>query len=148
MSTHKWLKMLRRPSPLLLWLLLMAGWEASYRTIGWKAWLFPAPSHVLDATLGLLGAETYFGEPIASGWPMKASKSLGTDETKSAMSAPLPHALVTSGARLLAGFGFSLLLGSALGLAMWRFHFVDRLLGPVFWGFKHCRACAGCRWRC
>lgn len=39
-----------------------AEWE-------WSAINFPAPSHVVDATLKMLGFQTGFGEPIHAGWP-------------------------------------------------------------------------------
>lgn len=38
--------------------------------------------------------------------------------------------------RLVAGFGVSLMLGAALGLALWRWRHVNALLGPLFLGLQ------------
>src|SRR5947208_5160661 len=54
---------------LVIWLLLFAAWEGAYRIIGWRAWKFPAPSHVVDATLNLLNVHTAFGDALHAGWP-------------------------------------------------------------------------------
>lgn len=137
-STPKWLKTILRPRPILVWLLVIGGWEAGYRAIGWRAWQFPAPSHVLDATLGLLGFETAFGERVTEGWPFAVAggESNGDELSEAVVRRPLPGALLTSGLRLMVGFVFSLGLGSALGLVMWRFRFADALLGPLFLGLQ------------
>ena len=64
MSTPSWKRALASRLPLAgVWILIIALWELAYRTIGWKPWIFPAPSHVLDATLALLNIRTAFGEP-------------------------------------------------------------------------------------
>lgn len=130
----RWRDILHRSRPILLWLLVLAGWEAAYRAIGWKAWLFPAPSHVIDATLDLLNIHTAFGEPLSDHWPRRAvaTKPGGGGVADSA----LPGALVTSGIRMTAGFMLSLALGGTLGLVMWRIRFVDSLLGPLFLGLQ------------
>jgi NitT/TauT family transport system permease protein len=94
---------------LLIWLLLMALWEGAYRLVGWKAWLFPAPSHILDAFGAMLSGRTRF---------------------------ILLRALLVSGTRIGAGFALSIALGVALGLAMWRSKFLDDLIGPLFLGLQ------------
>src|SRR5882672_7602227 len=54
---------------LLIWVAIFAAWEAAYRVIGWRDWVFPAPSHVIDAALRLLNIHTAFGDPLHAGWP-------------------------------------------------------------------------------
>src|SRR5581483_8467952 len=54
---------------LLIWVLILTAWETAYRLIGWRAYVFPAPSHLLDATLGLLNIDTGFSEALHQGWP-------------------------------------------------------------------------------
>ena len=39
---------------LLIWIATLLIWEAAYRFIGWRPWIFPAPSHVIQATVNLL----------------------------------------------------------------------------------------------
>src|SRR6185436_16650119 len=97
----------------LAWVLMIGAWEGAYRIIGWKSWQFPAPSHVLDATLGMLNVRTYFGEPVQDGWPWHKP---GAPEHVSTIKghAVLPQAILVSGARLLLGFTLSLILGIAL----------------------------------
>ncbi|HWL93561.1 MAG TPA: ABC transporter permease subunit [Phycisphaerae bacterium] len=123
--------MSRRVKILLVWLVLIAGWEAGFRIIGWKPWLFPAPSHVLDAMLHLLSIQTNFGDPTGPGWPFRS-----VADNVSHLTVTLPTALITSGVRLAVGFLISLFLGGMLGLLMWRFPFVDALLGPLFLGLQ------------
>ena len=118
---------------LAVWLALLAAWEGAYRIIGWRPWLFPAPSHVLDATLAMLGVKTGFGEPLGPRWPLAASAggSLG-----GLVSSPLVQALAISAVRLALGFAISLVLGTILGLLMWRYPFADAALGPAFLGLQ------------
>jgi NitT/TauT family transport system permease protein len=113
----------------LAWILILGAWEGAYRIVGWKSWHFPAPSHVLDSTMNMLGFRTAFGEPIQAGWPR------AQEEGKS----PKPvlfEAIAVSSIRLIVGFVISLALGTLLGIAMWRWEFVDRLFGPVFLGLQ------------
>lgn len=129
----KWLMTRNVTKTLGVWLLLILFWEASYRVFSWKPWLFPAPSHVLDATLDLLNIPTAFGDPVRARWPLRETAG---PSTESVLTSPLPRALVTSGVRLMIGFLISLALGSVLGLIMWRYAFFDRLLGPLFLGLQ------------
>lgn len=129
----RWLERTSRLRVALVWLALIGAWEGAYRTVGWKAWLFPAPSHVLDATLGMLNIRTAFGEPLHAGWPAGPSADRPAG---SVLGSPLPKATLISGTRLLIGFGISLVLGGLLGLAMWRFAFIDAVFGPVFLGLQ------------
>src|SRR2546423_11084683 len=131
--------MRRWPTPtgslrrLLIWVLILASWETAYRVVGWKPWVCPAPSHVLDAALGLLNITTAFGDPLHPGWPrvpqMPAVQAAW-------WASPLVKAVLVSAARLLVGFAISVLLGSILGLMMWRFPEFDRFIGPVFLGLQ------------
>ena len=126
----KWLLSTRTLKALLFWLIVIAAWEAAYRTIGWKTLVFPAPSHVLDSTLEMLGVHTQFGDALRPGWPWPASQR--ARPTK----AVLPTAIMVSGARLGVGFAISLVFGAAIGLLMWRYRTVDDALGPVFLGLQ------------
>jgi NitT/TauT family transport system permease protein len=88
---------------------LVSAWEIAYRIVGWKPWVFPAPSHVIDSVIRLLGTTSH--------------RALLT-------------ALVVSGARLAAGFGLSIVIGLAMGIALWRWRALDRALGGFFLGLQ------------
>jgi NitT/TauT family transport system permease protein len=92
-----------------IWGVALAAWEVSYRIVGWKPWVFPAPTHVLESALHLLDASSH---------------------------RPLLVAVVVSGARLVAGFSLSTVLGLSLGIALWRWQTVDRAFGGVFLGLQ------------
>lgn len=120
----------------MIWLLILSIWEGAYRTVGWKAWVFPAPSHVVDAMLNMLSIQTAFGEPVrTAGWPWVQQRDARSGATGFVHS-PLVTAQLVSGIRLLIGFGVSLVLGAALGLLMWRWSALDDFLGPVFLGLQ------------
>jgi FdhD protein len=55
------------------WLAFVLAWEGAWRTIQWRSWVFPAPSHVLDATLSMVGVSSHFQEPLRAGWRVPAS---------------------------------------------------------------------------
>jgi NitT/TauT family transport system permease protein len=112
-----------------IWLLILLIWEAAYRTIGWRSWVFPAPSHVLDSLLGLLGMQTAFGEAMSAKWPWPL-------EERAQTSALLLGAMGVSALRLVAGFVFSILLGLVVGLSMWRWKSIDEFFGPLFLGLQ------------
>lgn len=112
----------------------MATWEAAYRFVGWKAWVFPAPSHVIDATLGMLNVQTAFGDPVGPGWPWLPDEA--ASGSKSILRSQLVEAPIVSGIRLLVGFAVSVAAGMVVGLAMWTWRGVDRLLGPLFLGLQ------------
>lgn len=135
MSTPKSKRVSRTLAVVGVWLAFLALAEAGYRVIGWAPWIFPAPSHVLDALLAMLNQPTYFGEPLHTGWPWQ-SEMFEAVEKKSVLSSPLATALPISGVRLMIGFIVALALGMGFGLAMWRFTFVDALLGPAFLGLQ------------
>ena len=121
------------------------AWEGAYRLTafdpdkpdegGWRSWVFPAPSHVIDATLGMLNVRTHFGEPIQAGWPWKGPATVAQKEFGIARS-PLVVGNLVSASRLAIGFGISIILGGTLGLLMWRWRFVDDLLGGLFLGLQ------------
>ncbi len=131
----------------LVWVLIVAFWEGSYRIIEWKAYVFPAPSHILDSLLNLFGMKTWFGDPVwlvdAAGhsqafqrdpqWPLHGQD---LQVTGSIWNSQLLEAVGISLFRLLIGFSISLVLGLFIGLAMFRFKFIDALLGPVFLGLQ------------
>jgi NitT/TauT family transport system permease protein len=131
--------MLRRFALIVLvWLAVLGAWEGAYRTIGWRAWIFPAPSHVLDASLRMLNVETYFGEDMHAGWPWSVAGTEGLEPPprNGLLESQLVQAVGISAGRLAIGFAISLVLGSLLGIVMWRFDFIDALLGPLFLGLQ------------
>ncbi len=79
----------------------------------------------------MLNLRAGFGEPLAGGWPW-----LRIDPGAASGLPPLIVALITSLTRLLIGFVISIGLGSILGLLMWRFAWLDELLGPLFLGLQ------------
>ena len=97
----------RRIKIWLVWLAALAAWEGAYRTIHWRSWIFPAPSHVLDATIGMLGARTHFGDSVGEGWPWhEAGRAADASQAKSPP-AILPKAVLISGVRLIVGFAIT-----------------------------------------
>lgn len=131
----------------LVWLLILGLWEGAYRVFEWRCYVFPAPSHVFDSLVNLIGVKTWFGDPVwavdAAGhsvafqmnpnWPLHGQP---LQVTGSLWNSQLPAAVGTSILRLLLGFSISVVLGLFIGLAMFRFKFVDALLGPVFLGLQ------------
>lgn len=130
---------------LIVWTLVILAWEGAWRAVRWRAWVFPAPSHVVDATAAMLNVRTAFGEPLGPGWPLRPHDA-DDDETTPSDAAPSPQrhvwnsplaeAVGTSGVRLVVGFALAAGLGSFLGLLIWRFQFMDALLGPLFLGLQ------------
>jgi NitT/TauT family transport system permease protein len=94
---------------LCIWAALFGAWEGAYRLIGWKAWIFPAPSHVIQALIDLVSQRTHFA---------------------------LPMALAISAGRLAAGFAISTVLGMLLGLALWQWGGLDKTFGGFFLGLQ------------
>jgi sulfonate transport system permease protein len=92
-----------------VWALLLGGWEGAYRLIGWKPWIFPAPSHVVASLVSLFGASSHYA---------------------------LPWALAISVSRLAVGFVISMLLGMLCGLALWRWRGLDRTFGGFLLGLQ------------
>jgi NitT/TauT family transport system permease protein len=94
---------------LALWVTIFGLWEVAYRVIGWKPWIFPAPSHMGEAIVALLGAGSHFA---------------------------LPAALLVSGGRLVLGFALSTVLGLFIGLALWRWRPLDDAIGGPLLGLQ------------
>jgi NitT/TauT family transport system permease protein len=113
--------------------IILSSWEAAYRLIGWRDYVFPAPSHVIDALLNMTGIQTAFGDPVGPGWPRP--KTVRVDPTPWYRS-DLVTANLVSAKRLLIGFTLSIAAGATLGLLMWRFTELDKLVGPLFLGFQ------------
>lgn len=120
-----------------VWLAAFTLWEAAYRIVGWEWFVFPAPSHVLDALLHLLGAQTWFGHPVTGNpegpWPFHGH---GLSFEGAVWKCQLLTALGVSLLRLAIAFAISVGLGLVTGVLMFRFRFVDALLGPVFLGMQ------------
>jgi NitT/TauT family transport system permease protein len=124
----------------MIWIVILSTWEAAYRLVGWKAWIFPAPSHVIDAAAGMLNIPLALGDPLHKGWPL-LDDEIGAARPANApvrriISSPLIIANLVSGVRLALGFLISILIGGLLGLAIWRWVELDRLLGPLFLGLQ------------
>lgn len=121
-----------------IWVLLLASWEAAYRLVGWRSWVFPAPSHILDATLDMLNVRTAFGDPIGPHWPIPPASvpPSAARTSQSFWNTPLVHAPLVSAFRLVIGFCVSVLLGMLLGLSMWGSRGFNRLVGPLFLGLQ------------
>jgi NitT/TauT family transport system permease protein len=90
----------------------LASWEAAFRIIGWRDYVFPAPSTLLVSLKELLQPLIAFG------------------------GRPLVVGVVVSLLRLAIGFTLSILLGAILGVMMWRFKPLDEFLGPLFLGLQ------------
>jgi NitT/TauT family transport system permease protein len=131
---------------LLIWLLLLTIWEGAFRTLHkpddpqhdlWSPVVFPAPSHILDSTLYMLGFSTGFGEPLHPGWPRASQPPQErVPAVQRLVHSQLISADIVSAIRLVVGFAISLLIGAALGLAMWRWLSLDEFLGPLFLGLQ------------
>jgi NitT/TauT family transport system permease protein len=128
---------------LAIWILVLAIWEGAYRATafdaktnpkGWRPWIFPAPSHIVDALLDLLNIETAFGDPLHHGWPMPPAHSPAIHQ--GIIHSALLEANGVSAIRLFGGFGISILLGGSLGIFMWRFKPLDEFFGPLFLGLQ------------
>jgi len=138
----------------MIWVALLAAWETAYRFIGWKDYIFPAPSHVLDAALGLMNLNTAFGDPVHHGWPLIDGQPLvgPIDLDSPQVPAGWPHALrvfyayilstdllsaaLVSIARVIVGFVLTVVLGALLGAAMWGWKALDEFVGPLFLGLQ------------
>ncbi len=94
---------------LLLWAGLLGAWEAAFRIVGWKPWVFPAPSHVGEALLAMLGDKSHYA---------------------------LQAAIVISFTRLVTGFALSTAFGMLVGVALWRWRALDRMFGGFFLGLQ------------
>ncbi len=119
----------------MIWIVLLATWEAAFRVIGWRSWVSPSPSSIADGLLELLNIQTRLGEPIHSpGWPLAQAVRAGPP--LHVWNSPLISANLVSAVRLTIGFGISIVLGAALGMMMWRFKALDEFLGPLFLGLQ------------
>jgi NitT/TauT family transport system permease protein len=87
--------------------------------------------------LDMLGIQTGFGEDFHKGWPAltDAQPSEGSLPSR-IIHSQLIKANIVSGVRLIAGFSISIILGAALGAAMWRWPALDEFLRPVFLGLQ------------
>jgi NitT/TauT family transport system permease protein len=94
---------------LLLWAGLLGAWEGAFRVVGWKPWVFPAPSHVAEALIAMLGVKSHYA---------------------------LQAAIVISFTRLVTGFALSTALGMVVGVALWRWRALDRMFGGFFLGLQ------------
>ena len=119
---------------LLIWITLLGTWEAAFRVVGWRAWIFPAPSSIADGLLELLNVQTRFGEPLRRGWPWPDHARHGPP--LHVWNSPLVTALGVSGERLAIGFAIGIAIGGVLGAAMWRSKPFDAFVGPLFLGLQ------------
>jgi len=87
----------------------------------------------------MLNIPLALGDELHKGWPrleVEPGTRSASGAAKSWISSPLVIANLVSATRLVAGFVLSILLGGALGLAMWRWKELDQLLGPLFLGLQ------------
>ena len=87
---------------------------------------------MLNIPLGL-------GDTLHKGWPaldVEGGTRPAGGPAKRWINSPLVIANLVSAARLGVGFLLSIVLGGMLGLAMWRWVELDRLLGPLFLGLQ------------
>jgi NitT/TauT family transport system permease protein len=117
-STKRWRPIIGSLRNVTIWLILLATWEAAFRVIGWRDYLFPAPSHVLDSLAHLLG--------IADG---------GFSIT-AIVHSQLVSSLLVSLTRLGIGFALSLGLGLLVGALLWRSKLVNDAIGPFLLGVQ------------
>ena len=87
----------------------------------------------------MLGVRSGFAEPLSARWPRPEP----FDDTRpdSPFNKPiyrsaLVQANLVSATRLSIGFAISILLGTVIGLGMWRSAELDKLLGGLFLGFQ------------
>ena len=118
----------------MIWMLLIATWEAGYRVIGWNTLVFPAPSQVLDGMMSLMSVETRFGDALRPNWPWPVSET--RPFTGSWYEIPLVEAIFSSLARLGVGFAISIVIGGFIGAACWRYKWFDEFIGPVLLGVQ------------
>jgi sulfonate transport system permease protein len=139
-----------------IWVALLAAWETAYRVIGWADYIFPPPSEIVDAALGLMNINTGFGTNLHDNksWPRLEGQDLvGPIHLDSPDISPRwPHALqvvyayvqstdlltgtLVSVARASVGFVLSVAAGALLGAAMWRWAWLDEFFGPLFLGLQ------------
>ena len=106
----RWLERTRQALlRLAVWAALLGAWEGAYRVVGWKPWVFPAPSHVIEALVAMFGARSHYA---------------------------LPSAIAISVARLLTGFTLSTAAGMLAGVALWRWRALDKMFGGFFLGLQ------------
>jgi NitT/TauT family transport system permease protein len=133
---------------------VLAAWETAYRRVGWRDYIFPAPSHVVDAALELLNIHTAFGDPLHHGWPLIDGQPWFGPIYPDSPDVPAhwPHALrvvyayihstdlvcavFVSGSRLAIGFVVSVVFGALLGALMWQWNVLDEFFGPLFLGLQ------------
>jgi len=84
----------------------------AYRLVGWPEYVFPAPSHVIRSLVEMMDVSVFTG------------------------GRPLLIGPAVSIARLIVGFAISIALGGILGLLIWRWEELDKLLGPLFLGLQ------------
>jgi NitT/TauT family transport system permease protein len=121
----------------LIWVLLLMIWEGAYRHYQWRTFIYPAPSHVLDSMLGMLGTQTGFGEKLHPGWPAPLESQPNQPPLYSRIiHSQLIGANIVSALRLLVGFSISIIIGAILGTAMWRWESLDEFFRPVFLGLQ------------
>jgi NitT/TauT family transport system permease protein len=91
------------------WIVLLAAWQIAYAIVGWRPWVFPAPSHVAESFVHL---------------------------ASSSMNVGLASALGVSLLRLAVGFAIAIAIAIPFGFAMAASSLVDRVFGGVFLGVQ------------
>lgn len=94
---------------------------------------------MLDATLNMLNVQSAFGDSPSANprWPrLKTALPPAAVAQRPWYQSDLLRANVVSLVRLAVGFVISIVLGTALGAAMWRWPELDKFLGPLFLGLQ------------
>lgn len=87
--------------------------------------------------LGMLGISTGFGEHLHPGWPAPVDVQAHQPPLLSRIvHSPLIGANIVSALRLIVGFSLSIVLGTLLGVMMWRWIEFDEFLRPVCLGLQ------------
>ncbi len=87
--------------------------------------------------LGMLGIETGFGEKLHRGWPEALEASAHQHSLASrVVHSPLISANFVSAWRLVVGFSLSIILGTLIGVLMWRWTPFDEFFRPVCLGLQ------------
>jgi NitT/TauT family transport system permease protein len=106
-------------------IIIIALWQVSFEYFQWKAWVFPAPTHVLHSLLSLLNLD-----------PSKFGNATWAQIAESFAKSPLIFAQLVSMYRLIAGYILASGVGAFFGILMWRFKSVNDFLGPLFLGIQ------------
>src|SRR3954451_22020890 len=77
MLTRYWPMSSSQVRRLMIWAAILLTWEAAFRWIGWREWIFPAPSHIAHAIremiVPLISANVTSGLRLVAGFAISVS---------------------------------------------------------------------------